>query len=49
LGSELLGCGVRERVVFVLEVGMALLEGAQRRAHGADILVSVYLVGGVGA
>ena len=39
LGGELLGCGVGECVVFVLEIGVVFLEGIQGRAQGAEILV----------
>ena len=40
----LLGRGVRVCVIFVLETDVVLLEGIQRRAQGADVLVHVYLV-----
>jgi hypothetical protein len=44
LCAKLLGRGVRECVVFILEVGVVLLEGIQGRAQGADVLVYSYLV-----
>jgi len=44
LCGELLGGGVRDCVVFVLEIGVVLLEGVQRRAQGSDVLVYFCLV-----
>ena len=47
LHGELLSCGVRERVVFVFEIGVVFLEGVQCRAEGADVLFCFYLAAGL--
>lgn len=44
LCGERLGGGVRDCVVFVLEIGVVLLEGVQRRTQGADVPVCFCLV-----